>query len=340
MTYLFLAICLLMLTMPFVPAYREWRFPEDFAPLPISRQYANEIDHFADQFRDKALADMSVLNESKHKHFELVCDPPSDMDWLAPTRPLISQHDIDLPSAIRCHQPLYAMSSLDCARDSSFAAVFSEGDIRLGPYSEILEWAHADGAIKLDVACIALRRLSSKVAIDLAAQCCFERVHAPVIRFGEIPVDTPPAEAPGVFSADIDMLPGAIRRTPSLYMIKGDCSLPPGHVFKGSLVVTGRLIIGNYTTIIGDVKVREGTIIGTGVRIIGSLTCEDRIYILDHAEVAGPLISETDIVLGAGTVIGRLDAPTTVSAENIIAKAGARSHGTLWARNVGVVWAP
>ncbi len=340
MTLLFLAICILILTVPFVPALREWREPEDCAPLPISRTYANEIDHFADQFRDKALAEIAAMDNITHRNFELVCDPPDHMDWLSPTRPLIAQYPIDVSHAIRCQQPLYAMLSLDCTRDSSFAAVFTQGDIRLGPYSEILEWAHADGAVKLDVACIALRRLSSKVAIDLAAQCCFERVYAPVIRFGELPADTPPAESPGAFSADIGMLPGAIRRTPGLHMIKGDCSLPPGHVFKGSLVVTGRLIIGNYTTVIGDIKAREGTIIGTGVRIIGSLTCEDRIYILDHAEIAGPLISETDIVLGAGTVVGRIDAPTTVSAENIIAKAGAVAHGSLWARNVGVVWAP
>lgn len=340
MTLLFIALCIFLLTVPFVPAYREWRSPEDCAPLPISRSYANEIDYFADQFRDKASAEIALMDDTAHRYFELVCDPPDQMDWLAPTRPLIARQQVDLPFSVRCQQPLYALSSLCCTRDSSFSAVYSHGEIRLGPYSEILDWAHAEGAIELDVACIALRRLSSNVAIDLAAQCCFERIHAPVIRFGEIPADTPPPDSPGSFSADIDMLPGAIRRTPNLYMIKGDCSLPPGHVFKGSLIVTGRLIIGNYTTIIGDIKAREGTIIGTGVRIIGSLTSEDRIYILDHAEIAGPLISETDIVLGAGTIIGRFDSPTTVSAENIIAKSGAVAHGALWARNVGVVWAP
>ena len=340
MTLLFIALCILLLTVPFVPAYREWRSPQDCAPLPISRSYANEIDYFADQFRDKALAEISQIDATATRHFDLVSEPPIEMDWLAPTRPLIAQQPIDMPFPIRCQQPLYAMSSVNCPRDSSFSAVLSDGDIQLGPYSEILDWAHAAGTVNLDIACIALRRLSSDIAIDLAAQCCFERINAPVIRFGKIPADTPPSESPGAFSADIDMLPGAIRRTANLHMIRGDCTLPPGHVFKGSLVVTGRLIIGNYTTIIGDIKVREGTIIGTGVRIIGSLTCEDRIYILDHVEIAGPLISETDIVLGAGTVIGRLDTPTTVSAENIIAKSGAVVHGALWARNVGVIWAP
>ena len=198
----------------------------------------------------------------------------------------------------------------------------------------------ADGAIDLDTACVALRRLSSKSSITLGPQCCFERIHAPVIRFGELPEDISPPEQLGCFPADFGLLSGAERRTPSLHLIQGDCTLPPGQIYTGSLVVTGRLIIGNNTTIIGDVKVREGIIVGCSVRVVGSLTCEDRIYILDHAKIAGPVISETDIVIGSGAIMGDADAPTTVSAENIIAKSGAISHGTLWARNVGVVWAP
>ncbi|GAA4028236.1 hypothetical protein GCM10022212_28000 [Actimicrobium antarcticum] len=160
-----------------------------------------------------------------------------------------------------------------------------------------------------------------------------------MIRFGHRGNDVPAPEAFGYFPADLGTLPGAIRRTDSLTLIKGDCTLPAGHIYKGSLVVTGRLIIGNHTTVIGDIKVREGIIVGNAARIIGSLICEERIYLLDHTEVAGPLISETDIVLGAGAVIGRIDAPTTISAENIIAKSGAVSHGSIWARNVGFVWA-
>lgn len=340
MTILFLTICVLLLTLPFLPAFREWQAPADCAPLPISRHYANEIDHFADQFRETVKAKMTGPDGELARHFDFVSEPTNAMEWSTPTQPLIARQEIESATSIRCMQPIYAAASVDCARDSSFAAIYAEGAITLGPYSEILEWGHAEGPITLGTACVALRRLSSKVAVSFSAQCCFERVNAPVIRFAGLPADTAPAEAMGGFLADIDQLPGAIRRTPTLHMIKGDCSLPPGHVFKGSIVVTGRLIIGNYTTIIGDVKVREGTIVGNGARIIGSLTCEDRIYILDHAQIAGPLISETDIVLGAGAIVGRMDAPTTVSAENIIAKSGAVAHGTLWARNVGVVWAP
>ena len=340
MTLLFLVICMLLLTMPFVPALREWQLPADCAPLPISRHYANEIDHFAVQFRDTVKAKIAGSELDLAKHFDYVTEPAEAMDWSSQAHPLIAGQAIHSQTAICCQQPLYATAELECARDSSFAALYGEDAVRLGPYSEILEWAHAEGAISLGVACVALRRISSKVAINFSAQCCFERVNAPVIRFAELPEDTPQPEVMGGFLADIDLLPGAVRRTPNLHMIKGDCTLPPGHVFKGSLVVTGRLVIGNYTTIIGDVKVREGTIVGNGARVVGSLTCEDRIYILDHAQVAGPLISETDIVLGAGAVIGRMDAPTTVSAENIVAKSGAVAHGTLWARNVGVVWAP
>ena len=335
---LFCLMCLAILTLPFVPAYAEWRSPADCSPLPISRQYSNEIDHFARRFRSDALADIATHGPTSEQ-FEYVNNSIENMDWLSSSRPLIGLRAINSAQSIRCNRSLYASSGVDCGRDSSFAALLVCGDIALGPYSEILEWAHADGSVKLDTACVALRRLSSNVAIDLATQCCFERVSAPIIRFGQ-PCDEIKPDFIGCFPGDLGALPESSRRAATLHVVKGDCTLPPGHIYKGSLVVTGRLTIGNNTTLIGDIKAREGIIVGSAARIIGSLVCEDRIYLLDHVEVAGPIISETDIVIGAGTIIGRPDAPTTISAENIIAKSGARSHGTLWARNVGVVWAP
>ena len=335
---LFCLLCLAMLALPFLPAYAEWRTPADCSPLPISRHYSNEIDHFARRFRSDALADIAARGPSNDQ-FEYVANPVESMDWLASSRPLIGLRTIDSAKGIRCNRPLYASSGVDCGRDSSFAALLACGDIALGPYSEILEWAHADGTVKLDTACVALRRLSSNVAIELAAQCCFERVSAPIIRFGA-PCEEAKPEVIGSFPGDLGALPESSRRAATLHVVRGDCTLPPGHLYKGSLVVTGRLVIGSNTTVIGDVKARQGIIVGSAARIIGSLVCEDRIYVLDHVEVAGPVISETDIAIGTGTVIGRPDAPTTISAENIIAKSGSVSHGTLWARNVGVVWAP
>jgi hypothetical protein len=336
---LFCVLCMAILTLPFVPTLREWRRPSDCSPLPIARQYANEIDYFARQFRRDAIAEIGT-KDGAIREFDYLSESPDNVNWPAMTRPVIALRGLHATNPIRCRQPIFVTTNLTAPRDSSLAAVLACGDIRLGASSEILDWGHADGAIQLGPSCVALRRLSSRTSIDLAAQCCFERLQAPVIRFGE--ADTkfvPPPPLAGARS-ELRTLPGAIRRTDDLHLIRGDCSLPPGHLYKGSLVVLGHLIVGNHTTLIGDIKVRQGAIIGAGARIIGSLICDDRIYILDHASIAGPVVSETDIVIGSGAVIGARDAPTTISADNLMAGCGAVTHGAVWARNVGVVWEP
>lgn len=77
---------------------------------------------------------------------------------------------------------------------------------------------------------------------------------------------------------------------------------------------------------------------GDHARVQGSLCSEKQIQLLDHAQVAGPVVSESGILLGAGVQVGSPQALTTVSAETIMAEAGARAHGTVWARQLGIVW--
>jgi hypothetical protein len=71
----------------------------------------------------------------------------------------------------------------------------------------------------------------------------------------------------------------------------------------------------------------------------GSLCSEQQLQLLEQASVLGPVVSESVILLGPHVRLGLPDAPTTVSATHIMAEAGAVAHGTVWAREGGVVWA-
>jgi cytoskeletal protein CcmA (bactofilin family) len=335
--FVFCILCLAMLTLPLVPALREWRNPEDCASLPISRQYANEIDYFTRQLRHDALADMTT--ERTASKFDYVTSGPEQMNWMDGTRPLIGREAVRSDAPVRCNRPLYCHADLDCGTNSSLTSVLSHGMLRLGSNGEILEWGHADGPIRLDTGCVALRRLSSNTRIELAGRCCFERLSAPAIQLGK-KVTTPPPRLDLHLPANLNDLPGAIRRTGTLTLIQGDCRLADGCSYTGSLIVTGNLTIGHHTIVDGNIKAREAIQVGRSARITGSLICADRIELHEHASVAGPLISETEIVLGSGTTIGSPEAPTTISADNLLAISGAIAHGTIWARKVGVVWEP
>lgn len=337
-TYLaFALVCLLLLTLPFVPAFREWHRPTDFAALPVSANYTSDIDHFARRLHADAAARLGKGEPTGYEEFEFVTAAPEEMDWAQARQRLIARAGISTGEPIRTGQPLYVDGSFAAGPASAFGALYATGDIDLGEGSEIHDWAHADGVLRLSTNCGALRRVSAGVAVELHAGSWFERLGAPLLRFGSAAHRRPLPAMDEPESASLADLPGAIQQTPSLVLVRGDCALPSRSTFRGSLVVTGFLTIGSGTTVVGDVKARDGLSLGPGASVAGAITCEKRIYMFPHAMAYGPVTSESDILIGTSALIGLPDAPTTVSGLNIVVEEGAVVHGTLWAHEVGMV---
>lgn len=338
LTYLaFALVCLLLLTLPFVPAFREWLRPTDLAALPVSADYTSDIDHFARRLRADASARLGEGPATGYEDFDFLPEDPEAADWKSASKRLISRGSIADADAILSKQPLYVQGNLRAGAQSAFSSVYATGDIGLGSESEIHDWAHADGVLRVGRNGIALRRISAGVAVELGNETWFERLHAPSLYFGSrdgtgpAPYTGTPAEAS---YAD---LPDAVQQTPGLFLIRGNCVLPPDSIYRGSLVVTGFLTIGMGTTVVGDIKAREGVSMGYGSMVRGAITCEKRVYVFKQARAWGPLVSESDVLIGAGAVIGLPDAPTTVSGSNIIVEDGVTVHGMVWAHEVGMV---
>ena len=333
-------ICLVLLTVPFAPAVREWLYPTDVSALPIAANYSSDIDHFAGRLQRDVAAKMGVGSPTGYEDFQFVSDWTEDMDWSKVSKRLICRSSIDSDSAIHSRFPLYVDGDIRAGIKSSFSALYVTGHIDLGSESEVHDWAHADGTLRLNTNSIALRRISAGTAIELGKEVWFERLQAPAVYFG-------PASEPASARGDIKQvagsyadLPNAIQQTPLLFLIRGDCALPPGNIYRGSLVVTGFLTIGASTTVVGDIKAREGLSVGNRASIEGAVTCEKRVYMFKNARAYGPLVSESDILIGANAIVGLADAQTTVSARNIIVEHGAIVHGTVWAHEIGMVKAP
>ena len=336
--FVFCIICSSLLIIAFRPAWEEWRRPTDSKPLPVSPNYSSEIDHFASRFRAIALAMIDKNGRAPDQKFAFVPRDPDQFDWTKSPLPLMSTQSIKTRNAVRCKVPLFVDGNMESSGGDSFKAIYVQGTLSLGSNSRILEWAHADADVVFGASCNAPRRMSSTVAVNLDDGCSFERISAPIVRFGaRLPIEPRNGDA-DLVEETFASVPQAIRRTDSLYMIKGDCDLPAGKTYRGSLVVTGYLSIGAGTRIIGDVKARMGIVVGAGAVIGGSLICEKKIQILEQACIKGPVISETVILIGACSRIGIPEIPTTLSAKNIIAESGVVAHGTVWATELGVVW--
>lgn len=175
--------------------------------------------------------------------------------------------------------------------------------------------------------------------MELDDGCLFERISAPTVRFGLEPPAVPPSALRERHRpSDYADLPAAQRRTAAMWRVEGDCILPPGRIYTGSLVVTGHLAIGEDTIVLGDVKARKGIRIGRHVRIDGAVVCERDIDVRGGSFLRGPEVAEAAMTLGPGVRIGSRDHRTTVSASAILAESGVIAHGTVWAHDAGLVW--
>jgi len=329
---LFALTSLALLALPFVPAWREWRTPTDCDPLPIPRRDPDEASAFA------ALARQALATMPDSATFAPAPAVTALAAWAHAHRPLLAREPLRFEAAVHCGMPLFGSASIESTGAASFTAVYADESLRLGPGSEISHWAHAGKALHLGVASVALQSLSAGQCIALERECCFQHLRAPAIRFGEVPKRRLALRQVQPVEGELSSLPHAVRRTGTLYRIDGNCQLPAGHRFRGSLVVMGWLVVGENTTIDGDVKAHKGIVLRAGARVTGSLVCEHSIRLMDFAWAGGPVISEADVLLDACAIVGRPDAPTTVSAEHVVAETGARAHGTVWARQAGVVW--
>lgn len=331
---LFALLSLALLALPFVPTWREWRKPTDCAPLPIPRADQDEVDAFADLAREALTAPPPPAGNA----FAPAPATTALTAWARAHRPLLAREPLHFDAAVQCSMPVFACGSIEATDAASFTAVYTLDSLQLGPGSEISRWAHAGKALHLGASSVALQSLSADRCIALERDCCFQRLRAPAIRFGEIPSRRLALRQVQLVEGDLSSLPHAVRRTDALYRVDGNCELPAGHRFHGSLVVIGWLVVGENTTIDGDVKAHKGIVLRAGARVTGSLVCEQGIRLMDFAWAGGPVISEADVLLDACAIVGRPDTPTTVSAEHVIAETGSRAHGTVWARQAGVVW--
>ena len=254
----FTLICLTLLTLPFLAAFREWLKPTDLAPLPIAHHYSSDIDHFAKRLHADVKAKLGLGASTGYEDFDFVVDWVEDMNWRHASKRLISEFSIESPTPIRSEQPLYVKGSIHAGDESVFSRLYATGDIDLGTGSEVHDWAHANGAIRLGRHSVGLRRISAGTSIELNMQAWFERMQAPTLYFGASRGEVFACEETHQVDASFSDFPHAIQKTPSLFLIQGDCRLPANKRYRSSVVVTGFLTIGAGTTIIGDVKARKG----------------------------------------------------------------------------------
>lgn len=345
----FTLMCAVLFLVPMLPALIEWRRKRDAEPLKVVRDYDGNIEHFANGFRhfltqqfgtwlDTGGAAPDRVRVLVAGDDGAVLFSASELASGACARLLLARGPLALGDGMFYEKELYGGARLSSGDRNSFRAILACGDIALGADCSVLRWAHSDASVTAGVRARLYGRVSAAGQIHLQRGSRFGRMSAPQIRFGPpAPVNVLQPQRPRQpLALPDDLLDQSAQR----WLIGGNLAVPADTSHRGDLVARKHVTIGNHATIHGNIKSNGDMVIGDDVHIEGALVATGKLCIGARCLIKGPVVCDGQVVLCHGTVIGRQDLPTTVTATEIRVEEGVLAHGTVWAREVGLVTGP
>lgn len=341
--------------LPFAPAFCELWTMKDHMPIDIVRDSEVDIRYFAASYFRFIEANLApelsrCRDEGRPCEGQLADgsaflvvpgvsgEPLSVGGPATPCRKMVlSCSALELPPGGVYLVELYAAGPALVGDRCVVRALLGEADVDMGVETRLLRWMDAGGTVRAGRGSLLHGRVSAGRLIELADGCRFERLQAPTIVFGEeISIGAWSGNRTPFHPAEL----GGERRITveaGRWLIRDNLELPPGAEVSTDLVITGSARLGAGVRVAGSVKSHKDLSLGRGVEIEGSAVSGRNLYLEEGCRIHGPVLAERTVRVERGCRIGLLEQPTTVSADEIRCASGSVSHGTVWAREIGLI---
>ncbi len=366
-TLLLVIITAFLFILPLVPGLIEIVKKTDVKPLRVSQAYDSNPFHFAQGFREYIRKQFPDIHSAQNHNgrlpdgtqFQMVGEkgiPNLDASNIT-AKLLLSAHPLTLPAGELFEMEIYGAQAILTGERSHFRALLSDDKLNLREHCTVLRWAHSNGEMAVGRHSKLFGRATSNNTIILGDDVQFERLHAPRVLTSSLQSITPPA--PKAVLTKLTELPDVQIHFGRRWVLNESLNFPADHAFDGDIVSGTYAIIGDNAQIKGSIKCNAHNDVayhlqnngvatrtdrkmarcdvGNRVRIDGSLVSSHDLYIGQNCQIFGPVIAEGLMVIGAGTVIGSPECPTTVTAPHIVIESGCTIYGTLWATESGIV---
>ncbi len=346
MWLLLFTLTALLVLLPMLPAWLEWRWPSDVVPLHIDTLDALDPAYLARSFAEQ-LAGALAHGRNRLGRSRLAA-VPSLGSWLltkteqregASRTVWHCSGDLRLPPDADLLAEVAATGDLHTAAGRIYRARWAGRTLRLAPHTTVLRWAHAD---RVDVPrhCRLAGRISAERLLTVSSGVSFSLLHAPVVQFGQVADSRQAPPSPGQRGTPLRRSLGLPPEVAwDAVAGRGTCAhtlrVGPARAWRGDLVGQADLLLGRGCVVRGSLKANGMLQADDGCRIIGNLVATGRIELGAHCVVLGAVVSETAVEIGPGCVVGAIGAPATVTAPRIVVAAGVVVHGTLWAGEQG-----
>jgi hypothetical protein len=325
------------------PALHELRRPTDVAPLNVPRDHDNAANRFALHYRERleqalqaplvaALQHPDAAERAAQRGLQW-CAAGSQAESAASTsRPLVGAGDLVLAAGSVHPHEVYAARDLRLASGASARAAFAEGELRVDRGASVSRWAHARDVVLGPLSQVGAR-VSAEHSITLEDGAQFLRARAPTIGAPRLAAQAHPSPPRSPVHQRFAGAPGArFDVSGARWLVDGDLSLPAGAEIEGDLIVHGNAAFAADCLIRGSLKVHGRLDLGDGCVIDGACVVVGPAQTGAQVRMAGPLVGEGLVRIGADSTIGRIDAETSVNGRLISLAPGVTVHGSIWAK--------
>ncbi len=351
------AVTLIVLVLPALPAFAEWRTGNDKQPLTIAETYADDHHVVAKAFGAEVASQLQAVvskflasggqpvsgHSELKKHYDVIGPHASTTpDFQNGVLPLVLVRNTltQWPAGAELTRQTYISGAFECGSGAYIERLFVDGDAYLGDETVTDSWLHARRDVRAMAGCELNGSIAAGRMLQVWPACQFERLEGGEIRFGdewhwpEGPVSSrhAPLDLPPLFR-----LNGRALRQGGAHQVDGNLTIPPAHVWSGDLIVLGNLRLARNARIEGSIKA-EGTItLEQGASVVGHVFSNDGIEVRVGARITGTAATGGTLRVRWGAEIGSHKIPSTATGAEILMEQGSRVFGVVMAVEAGRV---
>lgn len=340
-----IVIFFVMLLFPFMPGILEYFMPKDDSYLPIDMVHTKDPLFFGRAFRNLIVSKMEVRTLTPGKK-KIILSTKEDIEVFEradipagneKTEIIYSMGELSTGDNVFLQKEAYTTGSAKIGKDNLIRALCADGNIEIGPGTEIIRWLHSEGNILIGTNCKLGRSAASKAVMELDVGAKFTGLFgAPIIsgnrelrgfeegdlRFPPLipmpdyeeweyinkylSVNVPREKEGKNEGVELDPESKGTDKIRNEWRIEDKIiEIPPKTTVDLNFIARKRLVIAPHCDIRAGIKAYEDMVIGENTIIHGSIFVEGDLRMSPGCKVLGNIFSQGEIYLGSNTTVGR-----------------------------------
>lgn len=337
-------VFLLMLIIPFIPAFREMIHPKDNKPLLIDQEYTRD-PRFLDKHLLEELKPVLEKTENTQKTLKYKNSVPIDVvnefkasDPYKADHVLIVSNDMKTASGSTFKQPVYVKGKASVGENCNFDILMAENEVTAGRNLTLEKWMSSNANIKIGESATLGKRVVCDGVLQIGKGGRFKNLYAMPVATYDVDFNLEVTKPAAVEYPDGQMTNMTEVSDSNWYVTKGFMTIPPYSMVNNSMIVKSDLVLRKGVVVNGNIKVYGKVVMEKDVRIYGELICNGDIEVGEYSYIRENLFTQSKITIKNGVRIGLPDQnKSIIGKKGIILNKNVVIYGYVMTAGEGIV---